>query len=147
MTRTLFACLQYRYILKGLMSTDLESCREYHVSHDPCNGAPRASKEKNIDADEGDEPVLNGKLVGQSGSDTSNYELTDCHADSAEHEERAAASYFDEVETRECGGYIDGGSNHQDDEGAINAGVLEEGSSVIDWDQMLKRNTCCVTST
>ena len=58
--------------------------------------------------------------------------MTDGHTDGAEKEKVAATPLLDKVETGEGRGDVDAGSNHGDDEGVVDAGVLEEGCSVVE---------------
>jgi len=58
--------------------------------------------------------------------------LPDSHTDGTEEEKVTATPLLDKVETGEGGSDVDAGSNHGDDEGVVDTGVLEEGCSVVE---------------
>lgn len=107
--------------------------REDLARNDPGHGAPRAREEEDVDAHEGDHGALGGWVLGaDDGARDGDDELAHGHADGAEEEEVASAPGFDEVESGEGGGYVDGGGDHGDDEGVVEPGVLEEGGAVVE---------------
>lgn len=67
-----------------------------------------------------------------SGADTSNDELADSHANSAEEQKRATTPSLNEVETRNSRGDVDGRSDHRDGERVRDAGTLEERGAVVE---------------
>lgn len=104
---------------------------EQFTGDDPGDGAPGASEEEDVDAHEGDEDLV--RDVGVDGcADDGDDELRDAHSDSTEHEQRTTTPFLDHVETGEGGDDVDDACDQGDDEGVLDAGVLEEGCAVVD---------------
>jgi hypothetical protein len=55
---------------------------------------PGTSKEEDVDADECDQHLVAGLIVWVCGANGSNDDLSDRHADGAEHEERASSPFL-----------------------------------------------------
>jgi hypothetical protein len=103
------------------------------VTYDPGARAPRACKEENVDADECDQRVLSGLVfASESCANTGDDELAYSHSDGPEEQEWATTPGLDHVETRESGCHVNGRGNHADQEGVLDAGSLEERSSVVE---------------
>lgn len=113
------------------LGADLEG--EDLAGDDPGAGTPRAGEEEDVDADEGDEGPLARKIGGVGTcAHAGNDELASGHANSAEEEQVAATPLLDEVETWEGGSDVDAGGDEADDEGVLEAGVLEELWAVVE---------------
>lgn len=104
---------------------------EQFTGDDPGNGAPGTGEEEDVDAHEGNEDLVRDIGVDGCANDCDN-ELRDAHSDSTEHEQRTATPFLDHVETGEGGDDVDDAGDQSDDEGILDAGVLEEGGTVVD---------------
>ena len=89
--------------------------------------------EENVDADEGDQSLLSYNVLdANAGTDTSNDELADSHANGTEEQKRATTPSLNEVETGESRGDVNSGGDHRDGERVRDAGTLEERSAVVE---------------
>lgn len=105
---------------------------EEFAGYDPGDGAPGGGEEEDVDADEGDEDfVCDGG--GGGCADDGDDQLGDAHADGTEHEEWAATPFLDHVEAGEGGDDVDDVGDKGDDEGVLDARVLEKSGAVVDW--------------
>lgn len=114
------------------LGTGLEG--EEFTGDDPGDGAPGGGEEEDVDADEGDEGLVGDGVAGEGGADTGDDELADGHADGSEHEQVATAPFLDHPETGEGGADVDDVGDEGDGEAVGDAGVLEEGGAVVDWE-------------
>lgn len=124
------------------LGADLE--REDLSSDNPGDWAPRAGEEEDVDADKCNQSLLGRHVVNTSnGTSNGDNELADSHTDGTEEEEVAATPLLNKVETREGRGDVDARGNHSDNEGVLDARVLEERGSVVedevDTSKLLKR--------
>lgn len=123
------------------LGTGLEG--EEFTGDDPGDGAPRAGKEEDVDADKGDQGLVGMRVAGEGGADTGDDQLADSHADGAEHEQVATTPLLDHPETGEGGADVDDVGDQSDGEAVGDTGVLEEGGAVVDW---AKLAMCCFFS-
>lgn len=76
---------------------------------------------------------MRGEIVGcGGGADGAHDELADAHANCSHEKETASAELLDEVETGKRRGDVYRVGDYLDDEGVLEAGVLEVLSSVVD---------------
>lgn len=87
----------------------------------------------NVDADEGDENVLTGK-VGLSNFDTNNRddELANTHSDRTNEKESATTKAFNAPDTWESHEHVDNTSCNRNEEAVLDAGVGEESGAVVE---------------
>lgn len=89
--------------------------------------------EEDVDADEGDQSLLSHYVLdANAGTNASDDELADSHADGAEEQKRATAPSLNEVKTRKSRGDVNSRSDHRDGERVRNARTLEERSAVVE---------------
>lgn len=105
--------------------------REELACHDPRDGTPGAGEEEDVYTYEGDQDLVRDERAGR-GADDGDDELTDAHADGAEEEQRSTTPFLDHVETGKSRADVDDVGDQTDDEGVGNAGVLEEGGTVVE---------------
>lgn len=79
-----------------------------------------------------DDDAAGGVLAGGCCAEDGDEELGDAHADGAPEEDGAAAPFLDGVEAREGGGDVNAVGDEADDEGVLEAGVLEELGAVVE---------------
>jgi hypothetical protein len=89
--------------------------------------------EEDVDADEGDQCLLSYNVLdANAGTNTSNDELADSHANGAEEQKRATTPSLNEVKTRNSRSDVDGGGDHRNSERVRDAGTLEERGAVVE---------------
>ena len=116
------------------LSADLE--REDLASYDPSNGSPSGGKEEDEETDEGNGRFLRSDVLNNGhtlrglaqgcGADDGNHKLRGGHADRAPEEKWTTTPFVDCVQAGDSGGDVDGGGDHLDGEGILDAGVLED---------------------
>lgn len=111
------------------LGTDLE--RVKLTSVDPAARTPGGSEEEDVEADEGNENLVGGFGLG-SNTDDGDDVLADAHADGAHQKERPATHSLNEIHTGQGGDDVDNVGNDADDEGVVDAGLLEELCAVVE---------------
>jgi hypothetical protein len=106
---------------------------EQLAGDDPSDGTPRRGEEEDVDAHEGDGGALSSE-IGGTGDRTcdGDDELANTHADGTEKKQVAASKALNHVQTREGGDNVDTVGDDLDDEGVLEASVLEVRCSVVD---------------
>lgn len=104
-----------------------------HTRNNPSNWAPGASEEEDVNAHKCDQSLLCGLVLNTSdGSGDSNDKLAHRHTNGTEEQKIAASPLLNEIQTRESGSNVNAGSNHADDEGVLDTGVLEKGGTIVE---------------
>lgn len=106
--------------------------REEFPDHGPRGGAPGGCEGEDVDADKGDEDFGGGVGVGSGGADDGDGEFAEEHEDGAVDEEGASAEALNGVEGERGGADVDDVDDDGDEEGVADAGLLEEGGSIVE---------------
>lgn len=113
------------------LGTDGE--REDLANDDPSGRTPGGSERGEVDAGEGDQAAAGSVGAGVGSTDNGNDELTHQHDGGTVDEERTTTKLLDGVEGERSGGDVDDIGDDGDEEGVLDADLLEEGGAVVDW--------------
>jgi hypothetical protein len=100
--------------------------------HDPGSGTPGGGEAKDVEADEDDQAGVGSLGSGKSSSDGTDNKLADQHPDGTPDEKLAATELLDTIESDGGGNDVDQVGDERDQERVFNAGLLEEGRSVVE---------------
>ena len=111
------------------LRTDVEG--EDFASDDPRDGAPGGGECGDVDTDKGNEGLLTGLVLdGDRDADDRDEELANTHDGSTVEEESTATELLDTPHTREGHEHVHDVRRNRDEEGVLDARVLEEGRAV-----------------
>ena len=107
--------------------------REDFTDDNPSTWSPGGSEEEDVDADEGDEGTGSVRIVGKGGSDGTDDELADDHAESAPDKDGAATETLDSPEGDGGGADVHDGEDQGHEEGVLDCVErLEEDGRVVE---------------
>jgi len=100
---------------------------------DPCDGAPGGGEEGDVDTDEGDESLLAGLVLdGDGDTDDGDEVFADEHAKGTEEQETTTSDTVNGPHSGNGHSDVDDVGGDRDDEGVLDAGVLEESRAVVE---------------
>ena len=113
------------------LGTDVE--REDFTGNDPGDRSPRRGKEGDVDANEGNQNLLPGGVLGRDrDTDDSDQELADAHADRTDQKQPPTTEPLDTPHPGKSHEHVDDVGGDGDQEGVRNTRVLEEHGAVVE---------------
>ena len=102
------------------------------ADNDPGGGTPGGGKAKDVKAHKNDQAGAGGLGAGQGSADGADDELADQHKTGTPDEQLAAAKLLDAIEGDRGGDDVDQVGDERDEEGVLDARLLEEGGTVVE---------------
>lgn len=115
--------------LSEALGSDLEG--EELAGDHPSSNAPCRGEEEDEQADKGHEGLLSGR-ARVDGTDDGDDELTETHTSGSDEQQLTAPELLDSPEPGKRRDRVDAAGYHTDDEGILNARVLEERCTVVE---------------